>query len=141
VTEEARPHLGGGEFQELEELLAKYEDIFAVDSEDHGRTNKVYHRIDTGDARPIRQPPRWLPQAKQAEVSEMLDDMQRRRVIKESDSPWSTPVVLVRKKNGELRFCVDYRKLNDVTKKDCFPLSRIDDILDTLAGANSPLLI
>jgi hypothetical protein len=56
-------------------------------------------------------------------------------VIEESEGPWSSPVVLVRKKNGDLRFCVDYRKLNDVTKKDCFPLSRIDDTLDTLAGA------
>jgi hypothetical protein len=65
----------------------------------------------------------------------MLDDMQRRGIIEESDSPWSSPVVLVRKKNGELRFCVDYRKLNNVTKKDCFLLPRIDDTLDTLAGA------
>jgi hypothetical protein len=65
----------------------------------------------------------------------MLDDMQRHGVIEESDSPWSSPVVLTRKKNGELRFCVDYRKLNDVTKKDCFPLPRIDNTLDTLAGA------
>jgi hypothetical protein len=61
--------------------------------------------------------------------------MQRHGVIEESDSPWSSPVVLVRKKNGELRFCVDYRKLNDVTKKDCFLLPRIDDTIDTLAGA------
>jgi hypothetical protein len=119
----------------LEELLAEYEDIFAVDSENHGRTNKVYHRIDAGDARPIRQPPRRLPLAKQMELSEMLDDMQRRGVIEQSDSPWSSPVVLVKKKNGELRFCVDYRKLNNVTKKDCFPLPRRDDTLDTLAGA------
>jgi hypothetical protein len=124
VTEAARPHSSNEEFQELEELLAEYENIFAVDSEDHGRTNKVYHRIDTGDARPIRQPPRRQPLAKQAEVSKMLADMQRRGVI-----------VLVRK-NGELRFCVDYRKLNDDTKKDCFPLPRIDDTLDTLAGDN-----
>jgi hypothetical protein len=51
-----------------------------------------------------------------------------------SDIPWSSPVVLVRKKNGDLRFCVDYRKLNDVTRKDCFPLPRIDDTLDMLAG-------
>jgi hypothetical protein len=87
-----------------------------------------------GDARPIRQPPRRIPLAKQAEVSEMLNNMQRRRIIEESDGPWSSPVVLVRKRNGELRFCVDYRKLNDVTKEDCFPLPRIDDTLDTLAG-------
>jgi hypothetical protein len=76
-----------------------------------------------------------LPLAKQADVSGMLDDMQRRGIIEESDSPWSSPVVLVMKKNGELRFCVDYRKLNHVTKKDCFSLPRIDDILDTPAGA------
>jgi hypothetical protein len=65
----------------------------------------------------------------------MLEDMQRRGIIEESDSPWSSPVVLVRKKDGELRFCVNYRKLNDVTKKDCFPLPRINDTLDALAGA------
>jgi hypothetical protein len=65
----------------------------------------------------------------------MLDDMQRHEVTKESDSPWSSPVVLVGKKNRELRFCVDYRKLSDLTKKDCFPLPRIDDTLDMLAGA------
>jgi hypothetical protein len=65
----------------------------------------------------------------------MLDDMQCRGIIEESDSPWSSPVVLVRKKNGELRFCVDYRKLNNVTKKYCFPLPCIDDTLDTLARA------
>jgi predicted ArsR family transcriptional regulator len=135
VTEAARPHLDDGEFLELDELVAEYEHIFAGDNEDHGRTNKVYHRIDTGEARPIRQHPRRLPLAKQAEVSEMLEDMPRRGIIEESESPWSSPVVLVRKKDGELRLGVDYRKLNDVTKKDCFPLPRIDDTLDTLAGA------
>jgi hypothetical protein len=95
---------------------------------------KVYHRMDTGDARPIRQPPRRLPLAKQAQVNGMLEDMKRKGVIEESDSPWSSPVVLVRKKDGNLRFCVYYRRLN-VTKKDCFPLPRIDDTLDTPAGA------
>jgi hypothetical protein len=65
----------------------------------------------------------------------MLADMQCRGVIEESESPWLFPVVLIRKKNGELRFCVDYRKLNEVTKKDRFPLPRIGDTLDTLAEA------
>jgi hypothetical protein len=131
----AKPDLSDGEFQELKKLLTKYNGIFAVDSEDHGWTNNVYHCIDAGDARLIRQPPRKMPLAKQTEVSDMIDDRQRRRVIKESDSPWSSPVVLVRKKNGELRFCVDYRKLNDIMKKDSFFLPRIDDTLDTLSGA------
>jgi hypothetical protein len=133
VIAAAKPHLTNGEFQELNELLTEYEDIIARYDEDYGRTNRVYHRTDTGDTRPIRLPPR-IPLAKQAEVKEMLEDMQRHGVIEESDSPWLSPVVLVRKKHGELRFCVDYRKL-DVTKKDCFPLPRINDTLDTLAGA------
>jgi hypothetical protein len=64
----------------------------------------------------------------------MLVDMKRKGVIEESQGPWSSPVVLVRKKNGDYRFCVDYRKLNNVIKKNCFPLPRFDDTLDTLAG-------
>jgi len=69
---------------------------------------------------------------KQAEVNILLEDMKSKGVIEESDSPWSSSVVLVQKKDGSLRFCVDYRRLNDVTKKDCFPLPRIDNML---AGA------
>jgi hypothetical protein len=65
----------------------------------------------------------------------MLEDIQQRGVIEVSDSPWSSPIVLVRKKNPDLCFCIYYRKLNDVMRKDCFPLPRIDDTLDTLAGA------
>jgi len=135
VTAGARPNLSIREAQALEELIADYQDVFETKGCDHGRTEKVYHRIDTGDAPPIRQPPRRLPLAKHAEVTALLEDMKSKGVIEESDSPWSSPVVLVRKKDGSLRFCVDYRRLNGVTKKDCFPLPRIDDTLDTLAGA------
>jgi hypothetical protein len=65
---------------------------------------------------------------------EMLKDMRRRRVIEESDRPWSSPVILVWKKDGNMHFCTDYRKLDDITRND-FPSSRIDNTLDTLAGA------
>jgi hypothetical protein len=130
----ARPHLTKGEFKELEELLTEYEVIFAWVNEYYGRNNKVYHRIDTGDVRPIRKPPRRIHLAMQEKLNGKHDNMQRRAVIYELYSPWASPALLV-KKNGGLRFCVNCRKLNGVTKKDYFPLPRIDDTLDTLAGA------
>ncbi|KAL5457414.1 hypothetical protein EMCRGX_G034666 [Ephydatia muelleri] len=64
----------------------------------------------------------------------MLDEMLEKDVIQPSHSPWSSPIILVRKKDGSMRFCVDYRKVNSVTKKDAYPLPRVDDTLDTLGG-------
>ena len=104
----ARPNLSIRETQALEELIADYQDVFETKGGEHGRTESVYHRIDTGDTRPIRQPPRRLPLAKEAEANILLEDMKSKGVIEESDSPWSSPVVLVRKIDGILRFCVDY---------------------------------
>jgi hypothetical protein len=130
----ARPNLKSREAHGLEEFITEFQDVFATKSDDCGRTDTVHHPIDNEDARAICQLPRKLPLAKQADVNGTLKNMEERAVIKESDSPWSSPVVLVCK-NGDLRFCVDSRKLNDVIKKDCFPVPRIDDTLDTLAGA------
>jgi hypothetical protein len=71
----AKPNLSNAESQELEELLTEYSDIFAMDSDDYRLTDRVYHHIDMGEARP-RQPPRRLPWAKQADVGQMLEDVQ-----------------------------------------------------------------
>jgi hypothetical protein len=131
-----KPNLRTRESQRLEESVTEFQEVFATKNYDCGRTDRVYHRIDNGDAPPIRKPPRRLPLAKQAEVNEMLQDMEGRGVIEETDNPWSLPAVPVRQKDGDLRLCVKCRKLNDVTEEDCFPLPRINDTLDTLAEAN-----
>jgi hypothetical protein len=135
VISDAKPNLYAIETKALEGLIVKIRDVFAKNSDDFGRTDRVCHWIDTGDVRTISQPPPRLPLAKQAEVDNMLDDMKRKEVIEESEGPWSSPVVLVRKKDGDFRFCVYHRKLIYLTKKDCFPVPSIDDTLDTLAGA------
>ena len=67
-------------------------------------------------------------------MNKQVDDMLNRNIIEESNSPWASGVVLVKKKDGSLRFCVDYRRLNAITIKDAYPLPRIDDSLDCLAG-------
>ncbi|GFW55657.1 retrovirus-related Pol polyprotein from transposon 412 [Trichonephila clavipes] len=117
-----------------ERLFQEFEDVFSRNSSDIGHTTVTQHRIDTADHPPIKQHPRRLPFAKQEEVATLLREMQENDIIEPSSSPWASPIVLVRKKDGSTRFCVDYRKLNDVTKKDSYPLPRIDDTLDTLSG-------
>ncbi len=118
------------------QLLCEFSDLFSAGPSDLGCTDMVKHRINTGTAAPIRQPPRRLPLVKRHEVEKSVVEMQEQGVIEPSSSPWSSPVVLVRKKDGSFRFCVDYRRLNEVTHKDSYPLPRIDDTLEALAGSS-----
>lgn len=116
-------------------MLAWYSDVFATNSSDLGRTSIAQHTIDTGDSRPIKQPCYRIPVHLREEMGKLTEEMLSNGVIEESKSPWSSPVVLVRKKDGSMQFCVDYRKLNAVTHKDVHPLPRVDDCLDALCGA------
>ena len=122
--------------QRLIDLIARYKDVFSQGPMDAGRTDLVKHEIDTGERRPIRQPARRLPITKQAVEEKEVLDMLERGVIEPSSSPWASPVVLVTKKDGSARFCIDYRKLNEVTRKDAYPLPRIDETLDALEGSD-----
>ncbi|GBO33839.1 Transposon Ty3-G Gag-Pol polyprotein, partial [Araneus ventricosus] len=93
------------------------------------------HRINTGDHPPIKQYPRRLPLAKKEEAERLVQEMVDNGIIEESSGPWASPIALVKKKDGSTRFCVDYRKLNEITIKDSYPLPRIDDTLDALNGS------
>ncbi|KAJ8034222.1 hypothetical protein HOLleu_20966 [Holothuria leucospilota] len=127
--------LDAGQRRKVMELLADFADVFAKTPDDLGRTNVAKHRIETGLAKPIRQAARRLPVHQKEEAKQEISRMLKSDVIEPSSSSWSSPVVLVKKKDGSTRFCVDYRKLNEVTTKDSYPLPRIDDTLDTLGGS------
>eukprot|EP00795_Rhopilema_esculentum_P010373 gene10373-19075_t len=98
-------------------------------------TSIIQHEIDTGNSKPIKQAPYRVSQNQRDEIESHISKMLEQNIISVSSSPWSSPVVLVKKKDGTTRFCIDYRKLNAVTRKDSFPLPRIDDALDSLAGS------
>ena len=118
----------------LTNILLQYTDLFpAPGSTLTGHTDAVEHEIDTVIVHPYVVQPRMSPQ-KMKKEEECDADMLTGGQIEASDSPWSSPVVLVTKKDGGTRFCVDYRRLNDLTVKDAYPLPRIDDTLDMLAG-------
>lgn len=130
-----RPDLTEQQRVDLGVLLNKWSNVFAANDDDFGRTGIVQHRIPTGDAAPIRDRFRPLPPTLYKDMKTLLAGMLKNNVIRESSSPWASPIVLVRKKDGSLRFCVDYRKLNSVTHKDAFPLPRIEETLTTLNRA------
>ena len=106
------------ECQQMLSFLEQYHDVFSLTESDRGETNLVEMSIETGDVTPRKQAARRLPFAVRQEVTRQLQNMQEQKVIQPSTSPWASPIVLVYKKDGSLRFCVDYRSLNAVMKPD-----------------------
>jgi len=118
------------------EFVHEYADIFSRSDFDLGRTDLLEHTIDTGDHRPFRQPLRRHPIAHLEVIDDHVNEMLKNDIIEPiSNSAWASNVVLVKKHDGGLRFCVDYRRLNAITHKDSFPLPRIDTCLDSLGGS------
>ena len=121
--------------QRARDLLCEFHDIFSLDKTELGHTDLGKHAIDLTDETPFKDRFSKIPAPLLAEVREEVDRMRATGVIRPSQSPWNNAVVLVRKKDGGLRFCVDFRKLNARTRKDAFPLPRINESLEALKGA------
>ncbi|KZR98345.1 Uncharacterized protein APZ42_006282, partial [Daphnia magna] len=118
------------EFQApLSQLLNDFHNLFASKDSELGNTILIKHTIDTEGRGPIRQRPYRVTNNQRKLLEDKVQEMLDAKVIRYSQSPWASPVVLVEKKNGEVRFFVDYRKLNSITKKDSFPMPRIDETL------------
>ena len=126
--------LSSSEIRELKCLLIEYQDIFSSHDLDIGCYSNVQHCIKTGDVTPIRQRMRRTPMNFQEEEEKHLTKLLDTGVIEPSSSEWASPPVLVRKKDGSVRYTIDYRSLNKVTQRDAFPLPLIEDCLDSLDG-------
>jgi RNA:NAD 2'-phosphotransferase (TPT1/KptA family) len=144
-TGDLPPHLGdlfdrscrslqGDEVDRLKTLLIEFEDVFARDEFDLGNFDAIEHSIDTGEHKPVKQRMRRTPVGFEKEEEAHLQKMLDAGVIRPSISEWASAPVLVRKRDGGVRWCIDYRELNSRSVKDVFPLPLVEECLDTLAG-------
>lgn len=120
-------------YASIDEVMAQYADVF--DTTKLGHCDVIPFKMDTGDAHPIKQKAYRTPHLKRQIIDKQIDEMLEAGVIVPSASPWASPITLVPKKDGGTRFCVDYRKVNAVTRRDSYPLPLIQDIFDQLEGA------
>ncbi|XP_068227409.1 uncharacterized protein [Palaemon carinicauda] len=125
-------HLDGSRGQELSDLFYDYKDVF---SDVPGRTCSLQHDVDVGNSNPIKQHPYRLNPQKAEIVEREVKYMLDHKLIEHSSSQWSSPVVLVKKNDGQYRLCFDYRKVNAVTRTDSFPIPRVDDCIDRIGKA------
>ena len=120
---------------QVQQLFIDFGSLFALDSLDLGKTSAVKHKIRLDNYTPFKERYRCIPPHLYEEVKKHLKEMMDIGAIQKSSSPWASAVVLVRKKDGGLRFCIDLRRLNAHTIKDAYSLPRIDEALDCLGGA------
>ena len=125
-----------GEIKRLKRLLSARSNVFSKDDLDIGCTTSVKHKIRLTDETPFRENCRRIPPADYADARQHLRDLQGKGIIRDSESQFASPIVLVRKKNGDLRLCIDYRKLNSRTIKDQYNIPKIEDILHAMNGAS-----
>ena len=137
MTTEAEPDLSETNLTEpqkgqLKKLIQSFTHIFRK----NGRTTMVRHQINLmPDSKAINSPPYRVAPVKRKIIEENIKEMMEQGIVEPSKSPWASPVVLAPKKDGSIRFCVDYRKLNSITTRDAYPIPRIDDTLDALQEA------
>ena len=129
------PALDERQTEQVKELIDRYSDTFSSGPHDMGRMAAVTHEIDTGDHQPVNQQPYRMAPDERDEADRQIQSMLDNGVICESKSPWASPVVMRDKKDDTKRFCCNYQALNEITKKDRYPLPRVDDCLDELAGS------
>lgn len=128
--------LEGEQYTQLHSFLKENSMIFAWEETKLGRTALIKHHINTGNTLPIKHNPYQHSPAIKEIIKTELTKMLKEGFIQPCHSPWTSPVVLVPKRDRETQFCIDYCKLNSVTQKDNYPIPRIQNLLDTLSGSS-----
>ena len=120
---------------EMEKWAQLYPDVFGVGNKPLTQTETVSMKIDTGSHPPIQSRPYRVPLLKRKIINDEINEMLKNQIIEPSSGPWASPITLVPKPDGTIRFCVDYRRINSVTVRDAGHVPNIHDILDSLSGA------
>ena len=128
-------HLEETEQNELKGFLVKNRDIFVMNVSEMGCCNFTEHKIELTDSEPFKEKQRPVPPGMYQELKNHISELLTAGVIEESHSPWSSNIVLVRKRDNSLRLCIDYHKLNRNSKIDCYNIARIEPLIDSLRGA------
>ncbi|KAL1282357.1 hypothetical protein QQF64_001160 [Cirrhinus molitorella] len=132
VVVDTNPELAAGQKTELQHLVGQFSDVFSTRP---GQTNVIEHEIRTPPGVVVRQRPYQVPEARRTAIESEIQDMLKLGVIEPSRSPWSSPIVMVPKPDGTLRFCNDFRRLNEVSEFDGYPMPRVDELLERLGRA------
>ncbi len=132
VVVDTNPQLSAAQKTELQHLVGQFPDVF---SSTPGRTQILQHEIRTPPGNIVRQRPYRVPEARRQAIEEEIQQMLKLGVIEPSNSPWSSPIVLVPKPDGTLRFCNDFRRLNEISEFDGYPMPLVDELLDRLGRA------
>ncbi|KAL1259008.1 hypothetical protein QQF64_009585 [Cirrhinus molitorella] len=132
VAVDVNPYLSAAQKTEIQHLIGQFSDVF---SPRPGRTHVLQHDIRTPPGVIVRQRPYRVPEARRQAIEEEVQEMLKLGVIEPSRSPWSSPIVMVPKPDGTLRFCNDFRRLNEISEFDGYPMPRVDELLDRLGRA------
>ena len=117
-------------------IIYDHPEVFSLHDEDLGLCNKIKHTIPMTSDRPVYLPHCTIPPQLLGEVHKCLDTWLRQGIIRPSQSPYASQVVIVQKKSGEICLCVDYQKLNSITVRDTFPLPRIHKAWQAVHSSN-----
>ena len=135
ILDDHRELIGKTEYEELKKILNEFEDIFSQSSTDVGCIKGFQHEINTGGRLPIALNPRRIPMHMEPKVDALVNDLENKNIISKVSSPWNFPIVVVPKKNGDIRMCIDYRKLNAVTERPIYYIPDSKQLFDSLDGS------